>query len=222
MMIRVNGRELSVRVNPQTEECAEVAVCPPVCGGEIRVETAVPFFSADALCAAALIAALRRGETARCVVLTESAAANAVIPAVVEPDNGNVTVVLPVPAVRTENTDVCCLRWPGLDCCVSTGALPEKLPESPALYVLRDSKCEMLRMWLYDGLDAAWTELSASGLAAASAAVDMARSLDDGVMEYGIGMPGGTVEVGVSKRGGVLCGVSVCSAVSIDREEVLS
>lgn len=222
MMIRVNGRALSVRVNPQTEECAEVAVCPPACGGEIRVETAVPFFSADALCAAALIAALRRGETARCVVLTESAAADGVIPAVVEPDSGKVTLVLPVPTVNTEQPALCCVRFPGLDCFVSTGEYPSELPAGPALHVLRDVHSAMLRIRLYDANSAAWTELCSSGLAAASAAVDMAGTLADGVMEYGIGMPGGNVEVGVSKRGGVLCGVSVCSAVSIDREEVVS
>ena len=222
MMIRVNGRALSVRVDPQGEDYSEVMVCPPVCGGEVRAVTPEPYFSADALCAAALIAALNRGETARCVVLTESAAANAVFPAVVEPDSGRVTLVLPVPAVNTEHPALCCVRFPGLDCFVSTGELPAEMPAGPALHILRDPHSEMLRIRLYDAKRAAWTELSSSGLAAAYAAVDMARTLADGVMEYGIGMPGGTVEVGVSKRGGVLCGVSVCSAVSIDREEVMS
>ena len=221
MRIRVNGRVLSVGAVPQPDARADVTILPPSCGGEIRVETADSYFTADALCAAAFVAARNRGETGRCVVLAESAAANRVIPAVVEPDSGKVTLVLPVPTVNTADSARCCVRFPGLYCFVSTENLPTDLSVEPALHVLRDPKSEMLRIWLYDEKNTVWKELPSSGLAAASAAVDMAASLADGVMEYGIGMPGGTVEVGVSKRSGVLSGISVCSTVSIDRDEVI-
>lgn len=178
------------------------------------METGVSYFSADMLCAAAYAAALDRGDSQRCIVLMECAASGGIVAAVAEAGDNRVTLVLPVPALRRDAHHALHVFYPGLECCVTMmdSAGEEMMP--PVLLVRRNADSSALRIQLKAQIDVLPETLVSSGLAAVSAAIDMADDLQDGVIEYGIGMPGGTVEVGVSKRDGKLFGVSVCCPVS--------
>lgn len=216
--LRINGRAvvLTSARRPQREN--EYFLCPPVSGGEVRVETLKGMFSADAVCAAAFSVANAREIKERCVVMTECSGAAGIVPVVVETDALKATAVLPVPNVEKKR-DSLFVSFPGVTCVVSRR---DGMPESsdfPALLVLRDSTCEKILSWFQASPEEMPTELSSSGLAAAASAIDLAWSMPDGVAEYGVGMSGGTAEVGVSMRGGLLAGLSICSSVSLEENK---
>ena len=215
MHLQVNGRSVVLISDRQPQTEHEYRLCSSKIGGEVRVEAASGMLSADAVCAAAYHHARMTNARGRCIVMTECGGAEGLIPVVAEPDSGKATAVLPVPNVEQDGNKLL-VMFPGLTCVVSLQDLRHEASASPVLFVLRDAECERIRVWFRSAPDSNWTELPSSGLAAAAAAVDLASSLPDGVMEYGIGMYGGTAEVGVSKRDGLLAGLSICSCVAIE------
>ena len=208
VFVSVNGRRLELSDAPVSDFPHSVRVCPDRID-ETYIQVDTPVFSADALSAAVYAAAEQNSLQERSVLMAQSSCCSAVIPAVVEPKERKVTLVLPVPHTLQENG---CLRvaFPGITCIVAQTALSDPEMTGPALLVLRDPECEMLQI-RYLGADGQQTELVSSGLAAVAAAIDQAQTLADGVIEYGVGMPGGTAEVGISKKQGQVAGVSICS-----------
>ena len=214
LSVRVNGRDFVFASETNILRPNAIRLCPAHSGGEIFVETSDGIFSSDAFTAAAYIYAKQKGEKTRCVVLMEGSGLSGIAPAVVEPDAGKVTLVLPTPSAARKADGAMYVTFPGIECVVSEREMKPEEHGHSMLFVLRDAKCEMLRVRFKPTESAAWIEIPGSGLAAAAAAIDLADSLTDGVIEYGIGMPGGTAEVGVSKRNSAVAGVSVCSVVS--------
>lgn len=212
--VTVNGRSLRLTRDAVSDfPNTAVLAADPADDTVVRVDA--PAFSADALSAAAYAAALQDGLQDRSILMTQTACAPGVIPAVMEPSEHKVTLVLPVPEIfRRENGDLIA-AFPGISCVVTRSEQAALSQEGTWLIVQRDENGEMIRI-RYRDASGTETELVSSGLAAVAAAIDLAQTLSDGVIEYGIGMAGGTAEVGVSKKQGAVAGVSICSVLRMD------
>ena len=212
--VTVNGRSLRLTRDAVSDfpNTAVLAV-DPVGDAVVRIDT--PAFSADALSAAAYVSALQDGLQDRSILMTQTSCAPGVIPAVVEPAEQKVTLVLPVPEISPQENGDLIAAFPGIRCVVTRSEQAALAQEGAWLIVQRDENGEMLRI-RYKDASGTETELVSSGLAAVAAAIDLAQTLSDGVIEYGIGMPGGTAEVGVSKKQEAVAGVSICSVLRMD------
>ena len=220
LRLRVNGRLLTHVPENGNSELDTIRLCHPCFGGEIRVEMPSDLFSADALCAAAFVQAVRRGDQKRCVVLVESSGWNSILPVMVDPDSGKTAAGIPVPEVERGNGPLK-LTFPGLACLVGAGkSVPDNIT-SAVLLVERDESCSYVTACGRLKKEALTTVLPASGLAAAAAAIDYADAQPDGITEYEIGMDGGTIGVGVVMRGGQLSGLSVSSVVAWDSDDLI-
>lgn len=212
--VTVNGRSLRL-TRDAVSDFPNTAVLAADPAGDAVVRVDAPVFSADALSAAAYAAAVQDGLQGRSILLTQISCSPGVIPAVVEPSEQKVTLVLPVPEItRLENGDLIA-AFPGIRCAVTRSEQAAIVQEGAWLIVQRDEHGEMLRIRYRDAAGTE-TELVSSGLAAVAAAIDLAQTISDGVIEYGIGMLGGTAEVGVSKKQGAVAGVSICSVLRMD------
>ena len=210
--VSVNGRVL--KLSPEYHENASaVQYCAPRSAGQIRVNHTPALFSADAVCAAALVFATQKKESGHTVVMVEVSDTRPPVPAVVDMRNGHVTVCPPVPVVHETVNGVRRLDFPGIRCYVGLEmpALPEE--DLPVLLVSRNGDCSDVKASFCSGSPESIVLLPGSGLAAAAAVIDYAATFPDGVSECGVGMPGGDLEVGVSVRDGAVTGLSVCSIV---------
>ena len=213
--VSVNGRLIRLTDKTQPTSLSEYRLCDAQSGGEVRAETARGVLSADVLSAAAFVWAADSGYSGKAVVMLEASACPSLVPAVVESETGKVTLVLPVPSLKRHADGDLSVRFPGITCVVSQGESAQHFTDAPCIVVLRDDAGENVRAILKEKENEPCAELSASALAATAAAIDLAQSISDGVIEYNVGMSGQTIEVGVSKRGGSVAGVSVCSTVRI-------
>ena len=214
LYLRVNGRTL---VLAPEDSAGTVHLCSPRFGGEIRVEMAHGIFSADALCAAAFVQAVRRGARERCVVMVESGGLAGILPVMVDPATGKVAAGIPIPEIARIG-DTAKLQFPGLICCVGTNPRGLFDGDSAVLLVERNAECSFVSARGRLNADEPFSVFPASGIAAAAAAIDYAAAQLDGITEYEIGMEGGEIGIGVVMRGGVLSGLSVSSVVVWDTE----
>ncbi|MBQ9044918.1 MAG: hypothetical protein IJ112_03115 [Oscillospiraceae bacterium] len=202
----VNGAAYAVGPGGALVEAA------PRFGGMIRFETRDGMFSADALCAAAMLRALRDESKDTCVVYAECSGLDAAVPVVVNPPHNKATAALPVPELARLSGEVLCVTFCGTVCAVGKSEAVLTC-ENARLAVVRDDTCAAIRIWRREAAEADWKLVFSDGLAAASAAIDCAEDLRDGVLERGVGMQGGDSEIGISKQEGRLKGVAVCSTV---------
>ena len=215
----VNGRMVKLTPNANAADEGCTRYCAPRSAGQIRTENRLGVFSADDVCAAALVYALQSGESGHAVVMVESCGAEGPIPVVVNQKSGHVTIRLPLPEIREPVDGVRHIAYPGLRCYVGEHVSDVPDAETPALLVCRNSDCSKVTVQLLAEKGLPPVELDASGLAAAAAVIDYAATFPDGVSECGVGMNGGDLEVGVSVRNGAVLGLSVCSVLRLAREK---
>ncbi len=215
----VNGRLVKLTPNADAADESCTRYCAPRSAGQIRTENRLGVFSADDVCAAALVYALQSGESGHAVVMVESSGADAPVPVVVNQKSGHVTIRLPLPEILEPVDCVRHIAYPGLHCYVGEHVSDLPDAETPALLVCRNSDCSKVTVQLLVEKGLPPVELDASGLAAAAAVIDYAATYPDGVSECGVGMSGGDLEVGVSVRNGAVLGLSVCSVLRLEREE---
>lgn len=219
--IRVNGAAYRVLQDKTAADAACFRETEPRLGGMIRFETFLGAFSADAVCAAALYCAQRRGDRQNGVVFVECSGSETMIPVVVNPATGKATAILPVPNLEAEREGTLLVRFPGVACLVCrSGSVQEShWTGITELAVLCDASGTEIKIFRRDS-DAPWRAVPADGLAAAAAAAAFAQAdFPDGVTEHDISMHGFSAEVGVSMRAGVLSGISVCSRVELSQDE---
>lgn len=214
--ILVNGNAYRCSVNGACSGNVPFCATVPKAGGMTRVDTFENKFSADAVCAAAMLYADRNRISANTVVVVECAPGSDVIPVVVNPMRQQATCVLPVPEVVELSSDAATIHFKGTVCFVhlSDAAFPPSDDVGADLFVSFRGDGAEASIWRRGG-DHSWEPVDADGLAAAAIAITAAKGLSDGVTEHDVCMKSGTAEVGVSMRGGRLCGLSVCSTVAI-------
>lgn len=204
-------------------------LAPPRCGGELRAEMMGGEFCGNALRAVGFYRALCRNETERCCVLTEISGAAQALPVLADPARRAASTVMPLPA-RVER-----LGWAwrvafdGITHYVFDRAAPEDAlvrravaaaPEAAAVgaVFLDRAACAIRPVVYVRATDSCVAETScASGSTAA--AVVLAEGEADGISEFSIAQPGGTLEVGVRREGGRVTGLSLGGPVEL--EEVL-
>lgn len=218
-------------------EAEQVAfLAPPRYGGEIRLEMMGGEFCGNALRCAGYYQALQRGEKGKCCVFVEISGADGVMPVMVDPAAGMASASMPLPrAVRAED-------WPeapthrvmfaGITHFVIERAAPEDAlvqralqaaPEAEAVgavFLNRESGSIRPVVCVRETSSCVAESSCASGSTAA--AIILAQELRDGIMEIGIGQPGGDLEVGVCKHDGAVTGLSIGGPVRLERIAALS